>query len=126
MFNSSDAWFLTTLILIKDWASLREVIAGGDLINRAIFTTEEINTALTVLIAFGYVEINGDKYMHATEKAYGFCDKTFLKAGIFSKVQIIFEKLKRTPYFEPIQLVQYFTEDEFHQAYSQYIGKLKK
>lgn len=85
MYTYSDAWFLTTLILIKDWVSLQQIIAGGDMINHAIFTTDEINKALTIFTTLGYVELNNNKQMRATEKAYSFCANDFLKAGLFKK-----------------------------------------
>jgi hypothetical protein len=77
MYKFSDAWFITTLILIKDWTTLQQVIAGGDLLNHAIFTSDEINSALSIFTTIGYVEISPNKKIRATEKAYKLCDKGF-------------------------------------------------
>lgn len=57
MFEFSDAWFLTTLICLNKWSTMKEIIAVGDNINHAIFNPDEIESALEKLIPLGYIEI---------------------------------------------------------------------
>lgn len=46
LFEFSDAWFLTSLIVLNKWSTLKEIVAVGDALNHAIFTQDEIDNAL--------------------------------------------------------------------------------
>jgi hypothetical protein len=48
-----------------------------------------------------------------------------LKAGLFKKADIIFDKLKRMSYVEHPSTMEYFSEIEIHEAYNQYINSIK-
>lgn len=120
MYIYSDAWFLTSLILNKDWSSLQQVIVTGDAINHAIFTRDEINVALSKFIALNYVEMDTRKNMRATSKAFELCNKSFLTAGLFSKVEKILNKLNRADDCGQKEIIEYFSEMEINQAYKKY------
>ena len=117
----SDAWFLTALLICKDWSPLHRVIHAGDWLNHAIFTTKEVNRALSVLIATGYVEINAALEMRVTEKALALCDKIYEKSGAFRKLERIVSKLKRSAFESPIPAVQYFSQEDVKRAYQCYV-----
>ena len=92
-YDFSDAWFLTALIMRKDWANMKEIISIGDGLNHAIFTQNEINQALKRLIPVGYIETNGKKY-RATEKAYELTNcVAYKRAGLFTQVYVILKRL---------------------------------
>jgi hypothetical protein len=57
LFEHSDAWFLTSLILLEKWSPMEEIMMAGDMINHAIFTPSEIEKAIEKLQPFGYIEI---------------------------------------------------------------------
>ena len=95
MFEFSDAWFLTTLICNKGWASQEQIIVGADILNHAIMTPNEIDNAIEKLVASGYVEHDQQKY-RATEKAHQLADcSAFKRAGLFTKVDVILKRLNR-------------------------------
>ena len=93
-YDFSDAWFLTALIVMKDyWANMKEIISVGDALNHAIFTQNEINQALKRFIPIGYIETNGKKY-RATEKAYELTNcVAYKRAGMFTQVEVILKRL---------------------------------
>jgi len=94
-YDFSDAWFLTALIVIKDWADMREIISIGDGLNHAIFTQKEINQALKRLIPVGYIETNCKKY-RATEKAYELTNcVAYKRAGLFTQIEVILKRLNQ-------------------------------
>ena len=95
IYDFSDAWFLTTLIVIKDWADMKGIISVGDGLNHAIFTQNEITQALKRLIPVGYVETNGKKY-RATEKAYELTNSAaYKRAGLFTQIEVILKRLNK-------------------------------
>lgn len=120
-FNFSDAWFLTTLLLLENPATLREVVAAGDWLNHAILTAGEINRALSVFIPLGYVELDDERRMCATKKARVLRDKTFERVGAFGKVERIDAKLKKVSLEEPTDAREFFSEAEVSRAYEEYV-----
>lgn len=126
MYTFGEAWFLTTLILNKDWSSLQQVIATGDVINHAIFTKDEVNVALSRFLALNFVEMDNSKNMRATSKAFELCNKSFQAAGLFSQVEIMLKQLKKSANIDYIETIEYFSKDEMQQAYNKYHGMLKR
>ena len=65
-YNSSDAWLLTSLTtstgVFKRKCTLIDLIASGDMLNRAIFNYDELNEGLCKLIHIGYVEITDQNF----------------------------------------------------------------
>jgi hypothetical protein len=97
MFEFSDAWFLTTLILNKGWASKEEIIRGADIINHSIMLQSEMDNAIQKFLSFGYIEMDNGKY-RATEKAHELANCTaFKRAGLFTTVDVILKRLNRKP-----------------------------
>lgn len=93
MFEFSDAWFLTSLILLKKWSSLQQIITSGDMINHAIFNEEEIDNAIKKLQPLGLIETDG-KCWRATEKAIELSNcSAFRRAGLFSMSDVILKRL---------------------------------
>lgn len=56
----SDAWLLHTILLASgpDGATLKDMIAVGDVLNHAIFTANELNAGLERLIRGGWVKLS--------------------------------------------------------------------
>jgi hypothetical protein len=95
MFEYSDSWLLTTLILNNGWASKEEIIIGADIINHAIMTQSEIDNAIEKLAFSGYIEIKKDKY-RATGKAHELTKcSAYKKAGLFTTIDVILKRLNR-------------------------------
>ena len=95
IYDFGDAWFLTALIVIKDWADMREIISIGDGLNHAIFMQKEINQALKRLIPVGYIETNSKRY-RATEKAHELTNcASYKKAGLFTQIEVILKRLNK-------------------------------
>jgi hypothetical protein len=95
IYDFGDAWFLTTLIVLKDWADIKGIISVGDGLNHAIFTQNEINQALKRLIPVGYIEANGKKY-RASEKAYELTNCVdYKRAGAFTQIEVILKRLNK-------------------------------
>ena len=94
-YDFGDAWFLTALIVINDWADIKEIISIGDGLNHAIFTQSEINQALKRLIPAQYIETNAKKY-RATEKAYELANcVAYKRAGLFTQIEVILKRLNK-------------------------------
>lgn len=125
MYTFSDAWFLTTLILNKEWSSLQQVIATGDVINHAIFTKDEINVALSKFIPLNYIKMDNSKNMRATSEAFELCNKFFIAAGLFSKAEKILNELNKSVDLDCNETIEFFSEDEIQQAYKKYRGIFK-
>lgn len=123
-FRSSDAWFLTTLLLLENPATLQEVIAAGDWLNHAIFTADEINRALSLFVPMGYVERDAEGRMRTTEKARAIRDKTFERTGAFGKIERTLAKLKKFSCEEPASVPELFSEAEVTEAYEMYVREL--
>jgi len=119
MFTFSDAWVLTTLILINDRTTLSQLIACGDIINHAIFTKEDVNTALSKFLELNFIEIDQNKNMLVTSSGLRLPTKSFYKSGLFSKVEILLKVLKKYAVKE-IEIIEFFSDIEMKQAYSEY------
>lgn len=66
-FNGSDAWVLAAVAVgggLKG-ALLTEIVAAGDLINRALFTPQELRNAFAKLTHSGYITQLGELYVIA-------------------------------------------------------------
>ena len=69
-FTSSDAWLLLAVALAscrqdapgKGGATLKDVIAAGDVIQHAIFTPAELRRGFAKLIAAGHVQADGERF----------------------------------------------------------------
>jgi len=95
MYEFNDAWFLTTLILNKSWASQEEIIVGADILNHAIMSQSEMDEAIAKLIPAGYVEADKGKY-RATDKAHELANcSAFKRAGLFTTVDVILKRLNK-------------------------------
>ena len=93
MYDFSDAWFLTALLLLNDWSDMEQIISAGDVINHAIFMQEEMNQALQRLIPAGYIITDADKY-RATEKAHELTAcSAYKRAGLFTLAEVILKRL---------------------------------
>ncbi|HNB51369.1 MAG TPA: hypothetical protein PK530_05480 [Anaerolineales bacterium] len=59
LFSPSDSWLLNAIALAgaSAPASLRDILAAGDYLNRAIFTWEELQTGLQRLCGAGLVQV---------------------------------------------------------------------
>ena len=70
-----------------------EIVIGGDMMNHAIFTQNEIDDALKKLVPAGYIET--DKAMYrATEKAIGLSNcLAYRRAGLFGLTEVIHKML---------------------------------
>lgn len=99
---------------------MQQVIATGDVINHAIFTKYEVNAALSRFVELNFVEMDNGKNMRATTKALELCNKTFQRAGLFSRVEVILKQLKKSGNIDDIVTIEYFSEDEMQQAYNKY------
>lgn len=119
MFTFRDAWFLAVLILINDKTNLSQLIVGGDIINRAIFTKEEVNRALSKFLELNFIEIDQNKNMLVTSSGLKLPTKSFYKSGLFSKVEILLKILKKYSAKE-IEIIEYFSDIEINQAYAEY------
>lgn len=125
-FRFSDAWFLATLLLLENPAALHEAVAAGDWLNHAIFTADEINRALSLFIPMGYVRLDAEGRMQATEKARTLRDKTFENAGAFGKVERTLAKLKKISCEKPVGATKFFSEAEVTEAYEIYVSELHR
>lgn len=120
MFTLSDAWFLAVLILINDKTNLSQLIAGGDVINRAIFTKEEVNNALSKFIDLNFVEMDQNKNMYVTRIGLSLRTKSFDNSGLFSKVEILSKSLSKF-HIKKIETIEYFSEDDINKACIEYL-----
>jgi hypothetical protein len=68
----SDAWVLASVAVgggLKG-CELKDIVAAGDLLNRAILSAPELRNALAKLIRAGYVKRSGETYVIAGEARY--------------------------------------------------------
>ena len=68
-FNGADAWVLAAVAVgggLKG-AMLTEIIAAGDLINRALFTPRQLRSGFAKLLNRGHVAQMGERYVIAGE-----------------------------------------------------------
>ena len=126
MFTYGDAWFLTSLILNKNWSSLDQVIATSDAINHSIFTKSEVNNALSVLICLDYIEMDNFKQMRATKKALKLSKTLFYRAGLLSKTDKILNKLNKSGDYKNIGIIEYFSDHDIEQSYKKYRDLVEK
>jgi hypothetical protein len=67
VFHASDAWVLSAVAVgggLKG-ALLKEIIAAGDLINRTLFTPQELRNGFAKLVSRGYVAQMGETFVIA-------------------------------------------------------------
>src|SRR5260370_6896844 len=64
-FTWTDAWVLASVAVAGGLkgGELKDVIAAGELINRAIFTGDELRSGLSKLVNAGYVDHGGGFYL---------------------------------------------------------------
>lgn len=93
-FLHADAWFLAALgICDPGCVPLTYVIGAGDIIQRAIFTREEVNGALGRLGCAGYVIRHPDGTLELTEAGRSLAQKAKQGRGI--RVNEVYERVER-------------------------------
>ena len=90
----SDAWILTALLLQdRSPIPLGSVIFAADWLNHAIPTPYEVNHALTMLSANGFLTLDANRNLLLTDQAKVFKNDSFLKARHFNKIDVIHQEL---------------------------------
>lgn len=118
MYIWSDAWFLLS---VSNNASLEDIIASGDYRNHAIFTLEEINHALTLLIQNNYICLNENKTVKLTSRINEVFTEEVEKTGVFSQAdKLLINMNKQNGMLDIETSVEYFNKDEFDNAYNCY------
>ena len=94
----SDAWILTALLLQdRNPIPLGAVIFAADWLNHAIPTPYEVNHALTLLSANGFLTLDANRNLLLTDRAKVFKNDSFLKARHFNKIDVIHKELMLNP-----------------------------
>jgi hypothetical protein len=96
----SDAWVLASVAVgggLKG-CQLKDIIAAGDLINRAIIDASELRSALGKLIAKGYVERIGGLFVIAGEVRFAVEQLLAQRAESFGVMQFFEEFLEVDAY----------------------------
>ena len=118
-FTWSDAWVLTSLLLSGERAvTLVGLMAVADAINHAILMTSEVNHALSLLCANGYLAVNGT--ISPTDRAEAIKDKPYQKARVFDKIGIVHQHLVQYATVPCPETKEYFTDDDMKKAYEEY------
>jgi len=96
----SDAWVLASVAVgggLKG-CPLKDVIAAGDLINRALLSGDELRSALRKLVTSGYVSHGGGYYVIAGDARHAVEQLLKQSASSFSVMQFFEEFLQVDPY----------------------------
>ena len=121
-FSWSDAWILMSL---SGGSSLTEIITGADMINRAIPTHKEIETALVKLINANVLKVSDGQYTLSKEVQRDLDELKDKPGGLFTLVDKS-EKYLRKKKFKRV-LATGFKLDEaaLDSAYKEYkkLGK---
>ncbi len=121
-FTWSDAWVLTSLLLSGEkTVTLVALMAVADGINHAILMTGEVNHALSLLCANGYLEVDGT--ISLTDRVEAVKDKWYRKARTFDKIGIVHQHLVQYATAPCPEIKEYFTDDDMKNAYREYTGK---
>jgi hypothetical protein len=99
-FTWADAWVLAAVAIgggMKG-AGLKEIVAAGDLVNRAVFTGPILRSGMAKLLHKGYVSVVGNTFLVSGD-ARDAITKTLLKnTTSFSVMQFFEDFLEATPY----------------------------
>jgi hypothetical protein len=99
-FTWADAWVLAAIAIgggMKG-AGLKEIVAAGDLVNRAMFTGPILRSGMAKLMHKGYVSVAGGTFVVAGA-ARAAIQQTLLKSTTsFSVMQFFEDFLEATPY----------------------------
>lgn len=113
----SDAWILTALLLQdRSPIPLGAVIFAADWLNHAIPTPYEVNHALTLLSANGFLILDANRNLLLTDRAKVFKNDSFLKARHFNKIDVIHLELMLNPPLSCLSVNEFFTQDDIKHA----------
>lgn len=113
----SDAWILTALLLQdRSPIPLGSVIFAADWLNHAIPTPYEVNHALTMLSANGFLTLDANRNLLLTDRAKVFKNDSFLKARHFNKIDVIHQELMLNPPLFCLSVNEFFTQDDIKHA----------
>ena len=114
----SDAWILTSLLLLEmKPLTLSELIYAADWLNHAIPTANEVNHALTLLSANGYLTMEADGNIRLTDLSETFKSGVFQKARHFSKVEVVRRNLMQSMTVPCSTANEYFTDGDITKAH---------
>jgi hypothetical protein len=102
-FAWADAWVLASVAVgggLKG-CELKDIIAAGDLINRAIFTGDELRSGLSKLAIAGYLEHGAGFYVIAGDARAAVEELMEDGASSFSVMQFFEDFLAVDPYADP-------------------------
>lgn len=134
-FKCADAWLLLSIIYANKNGStaLSDIIAYGDYINHAIFTTEELEGGLFRLISSGYIIEDGDGY-RATDKIMEPYKKlsTIGNKSIYKNLVLIREKIASPAWsdaYDPMKanegiVYKRINKEIVKSAYKEYLEKI--
>lgn len=100
VFNGADAWVLAAVAVgggLKG-ALLSEIIAAGDLINRTLFTPQQLRSGFAKLLGRGHVAQLGERYVIAGEARVAVVRALQEPFTSFSVLQFFEEFLGASPY----------------------------
>ena len=113
----SDAWILTALLLQdRNPIPLGAVIFAADWLNHAIPTPYEVNHALTLLSANGFLTLDANRNLLLTDRAKVFKNDFFLKTRHFNKIDVIHKELMLNPPLSCLSVNEFFTQDDIKHA----------
>jgi len=100
VFGWSDAWLLAAIAVgggLKG-AMLKEIVAAGDLINRSLFTPQELRSGLAKLFHRGYAVQLGDRFVIAGDARVELVNALQHPFSSFSVMQFFEDFLNSQPY----------------------------
>ena len=113
----SDAWILTALLLLnRSPIPLGAVTFAADWLNHAIPMPYEVNHALTLLSANGFLTLDANRNLLLTDQAKVFKNDSFLKARHFNKIDVIHKELMLNPPLSCPSVNVFFTQDDIKHA----------
>ena len=107
-FTWTDAWVLASVAVAGGLkgGELKDVIAAGDLINRAVFTGDELRSGLSKLVNAGYVDHGGGFYVITGDARAAVEELMEDGASSFSVMQFFEDFLAVDPYADPERMPQ--------------------
>lgn len=100
VFRWSDAWLLAAIAVgggLKG-AMLKEIVAAGDLINRSVFTPQELRSGLSKLFHRGYAMQLGDRFVIAGDARVELVNALQHPFSSFSVMQFFEDFLNSQPF----------------------------